>query len=58
MSYNAMNSRIATLRIKATPINISTIYIYAPTLNKDDKVHDEFYEQLQCSKESFKSMSE
>ena len=34
--------------------NMSIIQIYAPTLDKDDKVHDEFYEQLRVTMESIK----
>ena len=33
---------------------MSIIQIYAPTLDKDDDVHDEFYEQLQATMESIK----
>ena len=51
MSYNAVSSRIITIRIKARPANMSIIQIYAPTLDKDDDVHDEFYEQLQATME-------
>ena len=47
MSYNAVRSRIVTIRIKAMPANMSIIQINAPTLDRDDDVHDEFYEQLQ-----------
>ena len=54
MSYNAANSRIITIRIKARPANMSIIQIYAPTLDKDDDVHDAFYEQLQVTMESIK----
>ena len=54
MSYNAVSSRIITIRIKARPANMSIIQIYAPTLDKDDDVHDEFYEQLQATMESIK----
>ena len=48
MSYNAVDIRIVTISVKATPANMSIIQIYAPTLDKDDEVHDEFYEQLQA----------
>ena len=54
MSYNAVSSRNVTIRIKARPANMSIIQIYAPTLDKDDEVHDEFYEQLQVTIESIK----
>ena len=54
MSYNAVSSRIVTIRINARPANMSIIQIYAPTLDKDDEVHDEFYEQLQDTIESIK----
>ena len=52
MSYNAESSRIVTIRIKARHANMSILQIYAPTLDKDDEVHDEFYEQLQVTMES------
>ena len=54
MSYNAVSSRIVTIRIKARPANMSIIQIYAPILDKDDEVPDEFYEQLQVTIESIK----
>ena len=54
MSYNVVSSRIVTIRIKARPSNMSIIQIYAPTLDKHDDVHDEFYEQLQATIESIK----
>ena len=54
MSYNAVSSRIVTIRIKARPANMSIIQIYASTLDKDDEVHDEFYEQLQVTIASIK----
>ena len=47
MSYNAVSSRIVTICIKARPANMSIILIYAPTLDKDEEVHDEIDEQLQ-----------
>ena len=47
MSYNAVCSRIVTIRIKVRPAIMSIIQMYAPTLDKDEEVHDEFYEQLQ-----------
>ena len=54
MIYNALSSRIVTIRIKATPANMSIIPIYAPTLDKYDEVHDEYYEQLQVTIDSIK----
>ena len=54
MSYNAVSSRIVTIRIRARPANMSIIQIYAPTRDKDDEVQDEFYEQLQVTIESIK----
>ena len=52
MSYTAVSSLIVTIRIKARPTNMSIIQIYAPTLDKDDEVHDKLYEQLQVTIES------
>ena len=57
MSYNAVSSRIVTISIKARLANMSIIQIYAPTLDKYDEVHDEFYEQLQVIIESIKKVT-
>ena len=54
LSYNAVSSRIVTIRIKARLANMSIIQIYAPTLDKDDEVHNEVYEQLLVTIESIK----
>ena len=54
MSYNAVSSRIVTVRIKARPANMSIIQIYAPTLDKGDEDHYELYEQIQVTIESIK----
>ena len=51
MTYNAVSSRIVTTSIKARPVNMPIILIYAPALDKNE-VLDEFYEQLQVTKES------
>ena len=37
MSYNAVCSRIVTIRIKVRTANMSIIQIYAPPLDKDDE---------------------
>jgi len=42
LGYNTLSGRLATLRLKATPVNITLIRLYAPTLDKDDALHDEF----------------
>ena len=36
MRYNDVNSRIVTIRIKATPVNISIAKIYSQTLDTYD----------------------
>ena len=54
MSYNDVCSRIVTIRIKVRTANMSIIQIYAPTLDKDDEVHDKFYEQLHVTIEIIK----
>ena len=54
MSYIAVSSRIVTIRMEARPANMSIIQIYAPTLDKDDEIHDECYELLQVTIERMK----
>ena len=42
-----ISSRIATIRLKATPFNITIIQVYAPTSSHDDNEVEELYDQLQ-----------
>ena len=36
-----------TVRLRASPFNITIIQVYAPTSNYDDNEVDEFYRELQ-----------
>ncbi|KAI5739913.1 hypothetical protein M8J77_024939 [Diaphorina citri] len=47
MSFDAVNERICTIRIRGKFKNISAICIYAPTEDADEEDKDEFYEKLE-----------
>jgi len=42
-----ISERLITIRLKATPFNISIIQAYAPTTTHSDEEVEDFYEQLQ-----------
>ena len=42
-----VSSRIITLRLRATPFNITVIQTYAPTTYQSDSEVEDFYDQLQ-----------
>ena len=45
--WDPVNSRLAYARFKGRLFNISIVSVYAPTLNADDEIKDEFYNDLQ-----------
>ena len=47
MGYNPVNDRIITIRLQATPLNISLVQVYAPTSTASDEDIESFYNQLQ-----------
>ena len=47
MGCRPISSRLITIRLRATPFNITIIQAYAPTSEYDDDDVDDFYEQLQ-----------
>ena len=47
MGCRPVSSRIITIRLRATPFNITIIQIYAPTSGHDDREVEDFYDQLQ-----------
>ena len=47
MCYNPISDRIITIRLQASPINISVVQVYAPTSSASDEIIDTFYTQLQ-----------
>ena len=47
MNYSAVSSRIMSIRIKANPMNISIIQIYAPTTTHEDQEIEDFYEIIE-----------
>ena len=42
-----ISSRLITIRLRATPFNITVVQAYAPTADYDDEKIEHFYEQLQ-----------
>ena len=47
MSCRPVSSRLITIRLKATPFNITIIQTYVPTSDYDDEELEDFYTQLQ-----------
>ena len=47
MGCQPFSSRLITIRLRATPFNITVVQAYAPTTDYDDKKIEGFYEQLQ-----------
>ena len=48
MGWQPISSRLMTIRLRATPFNITIVQVYAPTSSYDDDEMEEFYEQLQA----------
>ena len=44
-----ISSRLITIRLRATPFNITVIQVYAPTLEHDDEEVEEFYSLIQTT---------
>lgn len=47
MEYRTINDRCIVLRIRAQPVNITLIQIYAPTADAEEDIVNEFYESVQ-----------
>ena len=47
MGCQPVSSRLVTIRLRATPFNITIVQAYAPTTDYDDEKIEDFYEQLQ-----------
>ena len=43
-----ISSRIITIRLRAKPLNITIIQVYAPTTDYDDEHMGQFYNQIQA----------
>ena len=41
-----ISSRLMTMRLRASPFNITIIQVYAPTSSYDDSETDEYYREL------------
>ena len=46
MGCQPISSRLITIRLRATPFNITVVQAYAPTTDYDDEKIEGFYEQL------------
>ena len=47
MECRPVSSRLITIRLKASPFNITIIQAYAPTTDYDDNGTEDLYDQLQ-----------
>ena len=47
MGCQPISSRLITIRLRATPFNITVVQAYAPTTDYDDEKIEGFYEQFQ-----------
>ena len=47
MGCRPVSSRLITIRLKASPFNITIIQAYAPTTDYDDDDIEDIYDQLQ-----------
>ena len=47
MGCRPVSSRLITIRLKASPFNITIVQAYAPTTDYDDDDIEDFYDQLQ-----------
>ena len=47
MGCRPISSRLMTVRLRASPFNITIIQVYAPTSSYDDSEVDEFYREFQ-----------
>ena len=46
LNYTTISSRVISIRLKASPINITIIQIYAPTSTYNDEEIEQFYETV------------
>ena len=46
MGCQPVSIRLITIRLRATPFNITIVQAYAPTTECDDEKIEDFYEQL------------
>ena len=47
MGCQPISSRLITIRLRASPFNISIVQVYAPTSDYEDEEVEDFYNQLQ-----------
>ena len=47
INYSMISSRIISIRVKAKPINITIIQVYAPTTHYSDNEIEDFYETIE-----------
>ena len=49
MNFNPINERVATIRLHATPFNVTIIQVYAPTTDHSDEEIENVYNILQST---------
>ena len=47
LGYNPVNDRIITIKFQGKPTNLTFIQVYAPTLDRDEEVKEQFYSELE-----------
>ena len=47
MEYKPISERIMSIRLRGKWFNVTVICVYAPTEEKEERIKDEFYEELQ-----------
>ena len=47
LGYNPVNDRIITIKFQGKPTNLTIIQVYAPTLDSDEEVKEQFYSELE-----------
>ena len=55
IGYWTISDRIMLVKLKGKPFDISIIQIYAPTADKSEEEHDQFYNDLEMAKSQCKS---
>ena len=55
IGYWTISDRIMLVKLKGKPFDISIIQVYAPTANKSEEEHEQFYNDLEMAKSQCKS---
>ena len=55
IGYWTISDRIMLVKLKGKPFDISIIQVYAPTADKSEEEHEQFYNDLEMAKSQCKS---